>query len=98
MQIGLVGLGRMGGNMARRLARGGHTVVGWDQNTAAVSALGADAIVGASSIDDLVGALDRPLSVWFLVRVGDPTEQTVNALATRLAADDTIIDGGNRYS
>ncbi|HEV8317538.1 MAG TPA: decarboxylating 6-phosphogluconate dehydrogenase [Vicinamibacterales bacterium] len=97
MQIGLVGLGRMGGNMARRLARGGHTVVAWDQNAAAVSALGADAIVGASSIDDLVARLDRPRAVWIMVPAGDPTEQTVNALATRLEADDTIIDGGNSY-
>ena len=97
MQIGLVGLGRMGGNMARRLARGGHTVVAWDQNAAAVSALGADAIVGASSIDDLVARLDRPRAIWIMVPAGDPTEQTVNALAPRLEADDAIIDGGNSY-
>src|SRR2546425_1411883 len=97
MQIGLVGLGRMGGNMARRLARGGHTVVAWDQNAAAVSALGANAVVGASSIDDLVARLDRPRAIWIMVPAGDPTEQTVNALATRLEADDTIIDGGNSY-
>src|SRR5437867_3967709 len=97
MQLGLIGLGRMGGNMARRLARGGHTVVAWDQNTAAVSALGADAIVGASSIDDLVARLDRPRAVWIMVPAGDPTEQTVNALATRLESNDTIIDGGNSY-
>jgi len=97
MQLGLIGLGRMGGNMARRLARGGHTVVAWDRNAAAVSALAADAIVSASSIDDLVARLDRPRAVWIMVPAGDPTEQTINALATRLESNDTIIDGGNSY-
>src|SRR3989442_7910557 len=97
MQLGLIGLGRMGGNMARRLVRGGHTVVAWDRNAAAVSALAADAIVSASSIDDLVARLDRPRAVWIMVPAGDPSEQTVNALATRLESNDTIIDGGNSY-
>jgi len=97
MQIGLIGLGRMGGNMARRLVRGGHTVVAWDRNAAAVSALAADAIVSASSIDDLVARLDRPRAIWIMVPAGDPTEQTINALAARLESNDTIIDGGNSY-
>ena len=97
MQLGLIGLGRMGGNMARRLVRGGHTVVAWDRNAAAVSALTADAIVSASSIDDLVARLDRPRAIWIMVPAGDPTEQTITALAARLESNDTIIDGGNSY-
>ena len=97
MQLGLIGLGRMGGNMARRLVRGGHTVVAWDRNAAAVSALAADAIVSASSIDDLVARLDRPRAIWIMVPAGDPTEQTITALAARLESNDTIIDGGNSY-
>jgi 6-phosphogluconate dehydrogenase len=97
MQIGLIGLGRMGGNMARRLARGGHTVVAWDRNAAAVNAVAADAVVSASSIDDLVARLDRPRAVWIMVPAGGPTEETVDALAARLEASDTIVDGGNSY-
>jgi len=97
MQIGLIGLGRMGGNMARRLARGGHTVVAWDRNAAAANALAADAIVAASSLDDLVARLDPPCAVWVMVPAGDPTEETIHAVATRLERNDTIIDGGNSY-
>ena len=97
MPIGLIGLGRMGGNMARRLARGGHTVVAWDRNAAAVDALAVEGIASASSMDDLVARLDPPRAVWIMVPAGNPTEDTVNALATRLEHNDTIIDGGNSY-
>ena len=97
MQLGLIGLGRMGGNMARRLVRGGHTVVAFDRSTDAVSALRSDGIDGASSLDDLVRKLSPPRAVWVMVPAGGPTEETVNALGERLAAEDVIIDGGNSF-
>jgi 6-phosphogluconate dehydrogenase len=97
MQIGLIGLGRMGGNMARRLARGGHTVVAWDRNSEAVSALVKDGVRGAASLEDLVARLNPPRAVWIMVPAGDPTEQTVVAVAAKLQAGDLVIDGGNTY-
>jgi 6-phosphogluconate dehydrogenase len=97
MQIGLVGLGRMGGNMARRLAKGGHAVVTWDRSTDAVSALRGDNITGSGSLDNLVAQLTAPRAVWVMVPAGDPTEQTVAALADKLSSGDVIIDGGNSH-
>jgi 6-phosphogluconate dehydrogenase len=97
MQLGLIGLGRMGGNMARRLTAGGHTVIGWDRSTEAVTTLASHGGVGADSVDDLVRRLDRPRAVWIMVPAGAPTEQTVNAVAAHLDAGDAIIDGGNSY-
>ncbi len=97
MQLGLIGLGRMGGNMARRLKNGGHDVVGWDRSPDAVQKLQRDGIAGASSLDELVTRLTPPRAVWVMVPAGDPTEQTVAALAERLQRDDVIIDGGNTH-
>jgi len=97
MQLGLIGLGRMGGNMARRLAAGGHTIVAWDRSADAVAALRSNNIAGGTSIDDLVARLEPPRAVWVMVPAGGPTEQTVNALADRLSPGDTIIDGGNSH-
>jgi len=97
MQLGLIGLGRMGGNMARRLMAGGHTIVAWDRSTDAVAALAAQGAGGAASLDELVARLDAPRAVWIMVPAGDATEQTVDALAARLSAGDTIIDGGNSF-
>jgi len=97
MQLGLIGLGRMGGNMARRLAAGGHTVVTWDRSADAVAALRADHIVGSASIEELLSKLDTPRAVWVMVPAGGPTEQTINLLAERMAADDVVIDGGNSH-
>src|SRR5438045_672520 len=97
MQLGLIGLGRMGGNMARRLAAGGHTVVAWDRSADAVAALHADHIVGSASIDDLLGKLDPPRAVWVMVPAGAPTEQTINTLAARMVPGDVVIDGGNSH-
>jgi len=97
MQLGLIGLGRMGGNMARRLTAGGHTVVGWDRSAEAVTTLASHGGVGASSIDDLARRLDRPRAVWIMVPAGAPTEETVKVVADNLDAGDTIIDGGNSY-
>jgi 6-phosphogluconate dehydrogenase len=97
VQLGLVGLGRMGGNMARRLASGGHAIVAWDRSQDAVTAIHGGSIAGAASLEDLVSKLTPPRAVWVMVPSGDPTEQTVAALAERLAANDVIIDGGNSY-
>lgn len=87
MQIGFVGLGRMGGNMTRRLTAAGHTVVAWDHNPDAVRTAAAHGISGAPSLDELVAQLQGPRAVWVMVPAGDPTEQTVNALAA-----DTPVD------
>jgi 6-phosphogluconate dehydrogenase len=97
MDIGLIGLGRMGGNMARRLLRGGHRVVGWATDEAAIAALAKDGGVGARSVDDLVAKLPAPRAVWVMVPAGAPTEDTVRLLAERLAQGDAVIDGGNSY-
>ena len=97
MQIGLIGLGRMGGNMTRRLISGGHQVVVWDRSADAVKATAADGATGASSLGDLVTRLTPPRAIWLMVPAGDPTEQTVAALAEHLERGDTIIDGGNSH-
>jgi 6-phosphogluconate dehydrogenase len=97
MQLALIGLGRMGGNMARRLLEGGHDVVVWDRDPKAVDAVAHAGGRGTSSLDDLVTALTPPRSVWIMVPAGGPTEDTVTALADGLSAGDAIIDGGNSY-
>ena len=97
MQLGMIGLGRMGANMVRRLMRGGHQCVVWDMSAANVEALAGEGAAGASSIDDLIGKLSPPRAVWIMVPAGEATEKTVNDLAARLEAGDTIIDGGNSY-
>jgi len=97
MQIGLIGLGRMGGNMTRRLIAGGHDVVVWDRSADAVQAIARDGATASSSPADLVSRLTAPRAVWLMVPAGDPTEQTVTALAEVLQQGDTIIDGGNSH-
>ncbi|MBP1625813.1 MAG: 6-phosphogluconate dehydrogenase [Holophagaceae bacterium] len=97
MQIGLVGLGRMGANMAKRLIRGGHKVVVYNRGQEAVERLVAEGAVGARSLADLVSKLDRPRNVWVMLPAGGVTEQTVSELSTLLVSGDTIIDGGNSY-
>ena len=97
MQLGLIGLGRMGGNMARRLARGGHTVIAWDRSAEAVAALSRDNIAGAASFDDFISRLSPPRTVWVMVPAGNPTEQTVTLLGERLQRGDLVIDGGNTF-
>ena len=86
MQLGMVGLGRMGANMAERLRRGGHEVIGYDRNPD-VSDVG--------SLSELVDRLAAPRSAWVMVPAGDPTEQTIQELAGLLQAGDLIVDGGN---
>jgi 6-phosphogluconate dehydrogenase len=97
MQLGMVGLGRMGGNMVRRLLRGGHQCVVSDLDPKNVEALAKEGAKGSSSLDDFVAKLQKPRAAWIMVPAGDPTEQTVNALAQKFESGDTIIDGGNAY-
>jgi len=97
MQLGMVGLGRMGANMTRRLMRGSHTIVVSDLSADAVKGIAGEGAVASSSLDDLVGKLNPPRAAWIMVPSGDPTEKTVQALLSRMQAGDTIIDGGNSY-
>ena len=97
MQIGMVGLGRMGANMVRRLMRGGHNAVVFDLSPDNVKQVEADGAVGTASIDGFVKKLDVPRVAWVMVPAGNPTEQTVNALGGLLEAGDIIIDGGNSF-
>jgi 6-phosphogluconate dehydrogenase len=97
MMIGMVGLGRMGANMATRLMRGGHKVVASDLNPANVQRLVTDGATGSASLDDLVTKLVAPRVVWLMIPAGDPTEKTVLALAEKLQRGDIVIDGGNSY-
>ncbi len=95
MQIAMIGLGRMGGNMVTRLIQGGHQVVAYDRSVAAVQASVDHGAVGADSLADLVAKLQAPRAVWVMVPAGGPTEGTINDLAALLSPGDTIIDGGN---
>ena len=95
MQIGFVGLGKMGLNMVTRLVGGGHTVVAYDRSADAVARADAAGAKGVSTLEALVEALAAPRAVWVMVPAGDPTESTVTALGRLLSAGDTIIDGGN---
>jgi len=97
MQIAMVGLGRMGGNMVRRLMRSGHQCVVFDRSPDTVKALGGEGAAGASSLEDLVKKLDKPRAIWVMVPAGAPTEETVHALAALVEKGDVIIDGGNSY-
>ena len=95
MRIGMVGLGRMGGNMTTRLVRGGHAVVAHDRDPAAVARARAEGAEGADSLAALVAALPAPRAVWVMVPAGEPTELTLRALAGLLAGGDVVVDGGN---
>jgi len=97
MQLGMIGLGRMGANMVRRLMRGGHECVVWDVSADNVKALAGEGATGAESLDDLLAKLKPPRAVWIMVPAGQATEQTVNDLAARMDSGDIIIDGGNSY-
>jgi 6-phosphogluconate dehydrogenase len=93
----MIGLGRMGANMVRRLMRGGHECVAWDLSADNVKAIASEGAIGAASIDELISKLNQPRAVWIMVPAGDATEKTVNELAARLDQGDIIIDGGNSY-
>ena len=95
MELGMIGLGRMGGNMVQRLLKGGHRVVTYDRSSDAVSASQAQGAVGSSSLEELIGRLSQPRAVWVMVPAGQPTEDTIESLIPLLSAGDTILDGGN---
>ncbi|MGN6685405.1 MAG: phosphogluconate dehydrogenase (NAD(+)-dependent, decarboxylating), partial [Devosia sp.] len=97
MQIGIIGLGRMGANIARRLLTGGHAPVVYDIDAAARTALGSEGATPAESLEALVGALATPRAVWVMLPAGRITEGTIAHLASILSAGDTVIDGGNTY-
>ncbi len=97
MQIGIVGLGRMGGNIARRLIAHGHDVVAFDRNPAAVGKFAAGGGTGAGELDDLVRRLAPPRAVWVMLPAGSPTEETVGRLSGLLQEGDIVIDGGNSF-
>jgi 6-phosphogluconate dehydrogenase len=96
MQLGMVGLGRMGANMVRRLIRGGHTCVVYDVSPQAVAALVAEGATGASSIEDFVSKLEVPRAAWVMVPAAY-TGDTVDEIAAAMSEGDIIIDGGNSY-
>lgn len=95
MRIGMVGLGKMGANMATRLLRGGHEVVAYDRNPEAIAGAAAAGVEGADSLQALVAALPAPRAVWVMVPSGAPTENTLRELATLLERGDVVVDGGN---
>jgi 6-phosphogluconate dehydrogenase len=97
MQLGMIGLGRMGANMVRRLLRGGHSCVVFDLSADNVHRLQSEGATGATSLDEFVRTLTKPRAAWVMVPAGNPTEQTVMTLADRMQAGDIIIDGGNSY-
>lgn len=97
MQLGMVGLGRMGANIVRRIMRDGHSAVVYDRDPAAVAALVRDGAVGADSPADLVAKMTAPRNVWIMVPAGKITEDVVNELGGLLEPGDAIIDGGNSY-
>ena len=95
MQIGMIGLGRMGANMVRRLMKGGHPCVVYDRSADAVKTLAGEGAKGTDSIGAMVGAMAKPRHIWVMVPAGGPTESTVAELGDKLEPGDTIIDGGN---
>ena len=96
MQIGMIGLGRMGANMVRRLLRGGHQCVVYDRNAEAVATLANEGATGSDSLDDFIAKLDRPRAVWLMIPAA-LVDATLNELASKLDADDILIDGGNSH-
>jgi 6-phosphogluconate dehydrogenase len=97
MKIGMIGLGRMGGNMARRLMAGGHQVVAYDRDADAVAKLTADGAEGVDSLDAVRGKLDSPAIWWVMLPAGEITEGTIAQIADKAKAGDIIIDGGNSF-
>jgi len=97
MKIGLIGLGKMGSNMLKRLKEDNHEIVAFDLNKDMVKQAAADGGIGADSIEDLVSKLEKPRNVWIMVPHGKPTDETINKLLNLLDKDDLIIDGGNSH-
>ena len=97
MELGMIGLGRMGGNMAERLLREGHRVVGYDPVPETLRGMEEKGVIGAASIAGLVAELGKPRSIWLMVPSGEPTESTIKLVAGELSQGDTVVDGGNSY-
>ena len=97
MQIGMIGLGRMGGNIVRRLTHSGHQCVVFDQNPKAIEALVDEHVAGSADLKQLVGQLKKPRAVWLMLPAGRITNDTVELLGDLLEADDIVIDGGNSF-
>ena len=95
MKLSMIGLGKMGGNMTRRLLRGGHGVVVFDRGADAVAGLATEGAIAATSLPDLVSKLSAPRAIWMMLPAGDVTEDTIHQLADLLSPGDIIIDGGN---
>ena len=97
MQLGMVGLGRMGSGLVRRLTRDGHHCVGYDRNADVVKALEGEGITGANSLEEFASKLDKPRTAWVMVPAGEITTQTIRAVAEVFEPGDAIIDGGNTH-
>ena len=97
MQLGMIGLGRMGANIVRRLMRAGHHCVVYDRNAAPGQELAAEGAVAATSLADVVSKLETPRAIWVMLPAGAPTEATIDALTPQLTKGDVIIDGGNTF-
>lgn len=97
MQLGMIGLGRMGGNIVRRLLRAGHSAVVYDKDEKAVASLAADGAAGTTALEDFVAKLERPRTAWVMLPAGRITETTIEALAKLMGEGDVIIDGGNTF-
>src|SRR6185437_13612835 len=97
MQLGMIGLGRMGGNIVRRLMKSGHSAVVYDKDAKAVASLAAEGATGASSLDDFVARLTKPSIAWVMLPAGAITDAMIDVLAKLMQRDDIIIDGGNSF-
>jgi 6-phosphogluconate dehydrogenase len=97
MRLGMVGLGKMGANMTRRLIRGGHEVVVTDLSAENVKRIASEGAIASASLDDFVAKLGEPRVAWLMVPAGDATEKTVQTLAQQMSGGDILIDGGNSY-
>ena len=97
MQLGMIGLGRMGGNIVRRLMKSGHTAVVYDKDAKAVAGLAGEGATGAGTLEDFVAKLEKPRTAWVMLPAGRITEATIDALAKLMEPGDVIIDGGNTF-
>jgi 6-phosphogluconate dehydrogenase len=97
MQLGMIGLGRMGGNIVRRLIKNGHTAVVYDKDPKAVADIGADGAVGAGALEEFVKKLEKPRTAWVMLPAGKITEATIETLSKLMEPGDVIIDGGNTF-
>ena len=97
MQLGMIGLGRMGGNIVRRLMRHGHSTVVYDKDANAVAALAKEGAAGAGTLEEFVSQLEKPRTAWIMLPAGHITETTIETLARLMEHGDVIIDGGNTF-